>query len=565
MGVSVMGRVVPDHDLPVDGRVTWRVVPEHDLPENHDTGFMSEIAHGVGNLAAGAIRGAGSIGATFLAPYDIAKDALNGKGLSLESNRQRRAAIDGGLQEMGADPNSFMYKAGKLGGEIAGTAGAGGVLANGARAVPVLARLAPAIESGGFRTGANLVNATRGAKTADMATRIIGGAINGGVTTAMVDPEHAGTGAVIGSALPPSVAALGSAGRSIGRIIRGPSVSEPVRQAVETARNAGYVIPPSQAKPTLVNRLLEGFSGKITTAQNASARNQQVTQAVIGKELGLPAGTPVSLDALKAVRNEAGKAYEAVSSAGTINTTPEYSAALDKIMASAKKASAGFPNAKPNPLIAEIESLKTPQMDASSAVAKIKELRNDADSAYRAGNKELGKALKDGAGAIEDAIDTHLQSIGAPQQVLDGFRNARQLIAKTYSVEKAMNATTGNVDAVKLGQQLAKGKPLSGGIRTAAEFGQQFPKAAQTIERMGSLPQTSPLDWAAGGAMTAGLHNPLFMASVLARPAARKAVLSDLVQNRLSNPQQNNAIMQLLTNPQSQSLLYRSAPVAIDR
>ena len=47
-----------------------------------------------GDLVAGAVRGAGSIGATLLAPVDIASDAIAGKGLSLESNRERRAAMD---------------------------------------------------------------------------------------------------------------------------------------------------------------------------------------------------------------------------------------------------------------------------------------------------------------------------------------------------------------------------------------------------------------------------------------------------------------------------------------
>ena len=89
---------------------------------------MDSIKQGAGNLLAGAVRGAGSIGATLLSPIDIAKDAIAGKGLSLESNRARRKGMDDALQSMGAEPESWMYKGGKLGGEIAGTAGMGGVL-----------------------------------------------------------------------------------------------------------------------------------------------------------------------------------------------------------------------------------------------------------------------------------------------------------------------------------------------------------------------------------------------------------------------------------------------------
>jgi hypothetical protein len=85
-----------------------------------------------GNLLGGLVRGAGSIGATLMAPIDIGKDALAGKGLSLESNRQRRKDMDAGLESLGAQPDSLIYQGGKLTGEIAGTAGVPGLVAKGA-------------------------------------------------------------------------------------------------------------------------------------------------------------------------------------------------------------------------------------------------------------------------------------------------------------------------------------------------------------------------------------------------------------------------------------------------
>ena len=108
------------------------------------------IMQGSGNLLAGLVRGAGSIGSTIIAPYDMAKDAIAGKGLSLESNRQRRADIDAGLQSMGAEPDSVLYQGGKLAGEIAGTAGAPGIVAKGAQAVGAAPTIANAIASGGM-------------------------------------------------------------------------------------------------------------------------------------------------------------------------------------------------------------------------------------------------------------------------------------------------------------------------------------------------------------------------------------------------------------------------------
>ena len=80
---------------------------------------------------------------------------------------------------------------------------------------------------------------------------------------------------------------------------------------------------------------------------------------------------------------------------------------------------------------------------------------------------------------------------------------------------------------------------------------------------MGSLPQTSPLDWAAGGAISAATANPLALASVVARPAARALTLSKVVQNRLVNEPGQNALSRLASNQSANQLLYRSAPVAI--
>ena len=118
------------------------------------------------DVAAGALRGAGSIGATLLAPIDVASDALAGKGLTLESNRQRRADMDSALGTLGADTDSIAYKVGKVGGEIAGTAGAGGVVANALRLVGAPAALVSSIASGGMS-----------AQGVGMLLRIAGGAI----------------------------------------------------------------------------------------------------------------------------------------------------------------------------------------------------------------------------------------------------------------------------------------------------------------------------------------------------------------------------------------------------
>lgn len=512
--------------------------------------MMQKVGQGVGDLAAGAVRGAGSIGATILTPVDALARAV-GVENEFIGRRDRRQAMDEGLQELGADPTSMMYKTGKLGGEIAGTAGAGGAVANVlGRAVPALAN-APILQS----IASSGMNAGGLGGAAGMASRALGGAVTGGISSAMIDPETAATGAMYGAALPPALAGAGKLGSMAKSLITAPKQTDDMISAINAARNQGYVIPPTQANPNLKNRLLEGLSGKITTSQNASAKNQVITNQLAAKSLGLPPETTITPDVLTQVRNIGGDAYNAISNTGMITPSQSYMKALDDIAEPFNRSMQGFPNAAPSPVLKLVESLKSPQFDAASAVSKIKELRTAADDAFRTGNTDIARASKRAANELENVLEDHLQNIGQPE-LLNTFREGRKLIAKTYSIEKALNQVSGTVDARKLASQLQKGKPLSGELRSAAEFASRFPKAAQTVEGMGSLPQTSPLDWAAGAGMASAMSNPLGLLSIGARPAARYAALAPMTQNRLIQGQ--NGLLQL--PEELQQFGYQSMP-----
>ena len=80
--------------------------------------------------------------------------------------------------------------AGELGAEVIGTLPVGGAIAAPlTKFVPAAAPLAQAIRTGGFSGG-------------NLATRAAGGAALGGTSAAIINPEEAGTGALIGAAVP---------------------------------------------------------------------------------------------------------------------------------------------------------------------------------------------------------------------------------------------------------------------------------------------------------------------------------------------------------------------------
>ena len=335
--------------------------------------------------------------------------------------------------------------------------------------------------------------------------------------------KQAGIGAGVGALLTPI--------QKLAGVLRGPEQSKQMAGAVEKAREAGYVMPPTQARGDIANRLMEGIAGKASTAQNASAKNQEVTHKLVAKSLGLPEDEVILPEVLKDLRSKAGEAYAKLETIGTITPGKEYTETLNKISGKAVKAQEGFPNAPASPIIGLVDSLKSKSFDASSAIAKIEDLRNTADKAFSSGDKTLGRAARDASNLLEDTIEKHLEKTKATELLKD-FRDARQLIAKSYSVEKALNPAYGTVDARQLAAQLKRGKPLSDELKTVAQFAGQFPKAAQVTEKMGSLPQISPVDMFAGG-IASLLTSPAAMAGVAARPALRSAALSGPVQNRL--------------------------------
>lgn len=370
----------------------------------------------------------------------------------------------------------------------------------------------------------------------------IGGALGYGLTPDQQNREQAATfGALTGAAIPTVEKAI----RGTVNLLRGTPPAQGTMQAAKEAQEAGYVIPPTQVKPSLLNRFLEGASGKLTTAQNASFKNQQVTNQLAAKSLGLPEDTVITPEILTNIRTTAGKAYENLGASGTIKTSPKFIQALDNIKPykDAVQAAKDFPTADKSPVIDVIDSLKTKSFDVNSALSKINVLRDEADLAFKAGNKSLYKANKEASQVLENTIENYLANT-KQTDLLNRFKEARQTIAKTYSVENALNPATGTIDAKKLAAQLQKGKPLSGELKEIGKFGTAFPTAAQTTERMGSLPQISPLD--VGGAVLtgggaylsgSGAETPATLAALLARPTLRAAALSKPVQSRLTNQQ----------------------------
>lgn len=306
------------------------------------------------------------------------------------------------------------------------------------------------------------------------------------------------------------------------------------QQALARAAQEGYAVPPSTVNPSMTNRVLESIGGKIAMEQDASIQNQAVTDALMKRGLGLKETTQMSEDVLPALRTQAAGPYKALRNVGTMRADSDYGKALDAISAQYRGAAKDFPELARDDIMKAVEAVRKPSFDADSAMDAIAILRDKASTAYGQGDKALGKAYREISGAMEGAIERSLSRRGKDSsQLLKEFRDARQLIAKTYTAESALNPQVGSFNAQKLATQLAKGKPLSGEAKKVAEFATAFPKAAKLVLDSGSVRNTDVI-LGAGTAIMA--KEPTYLLYPFARQAVRQGLLSGVGQRVLTTP-----------------------------
>lgn len=406
--------------------------------EQRDAGLRSALEPALNydakNSLGGMVRGSGSIGATILRPFETGQE-----------NAQRRTDMDAALTSLvGSDPNSTSYQTSKLLSELAGTYGMGGAIAKGVSMIPGAAKalptLIPAIQSGGMN-----VNGAKGAY--GVANRMAGGAVTGGASAGLVDPNQAGAGMTIGGLAPPVIQAAGRAGQAIGSALRANPLNPTLQKTAQESIEAGYVIPPNMVAPSFKSQVIESISGKLATQQVASVKNVQTTDKLVRQALGIADDVPLTQATLEKLRKTAGKAY------GEVGSLSQQAAA-------------------------DLEALKVARNEAQSWFKSYNRTASPIDLAK-------AKQFRSEAENLENWLEFHAASAGK-SGLIDDLRAARKEIAKTYTVGRALNDAAGTVDARVLGRMHEKGLPLSDGLDIAGKFASAFPKVAISPQQMGS-------------------------------------------------------------------------------
>lgn len=362
-----------------------------------------------------------------------------------------------------------------------------------------------------------------------------------GLPEAQTGPER---GVNIGSRI--AVGAM--AGRGIDKAITGAMgavpaavpVQSPSREVLSAAQREGMVVPPAQVAPRSVGAALEGAGGTLRTGQAAAARNQPIINSLAARAVGV-ADEALTPEVLQSVRGQASDAYRVIRGAGRVVTDDDFVKQVQGAVQPFRSAAQSFASLANKELVALADDIAKPSFEADAAVDAIKMLRDKASVAYRAGSNGEGSAYRSMASALEGVIERHLSRQGeAGAEMLKSFRDARQLIAKTHTVEDALKGS--NVDIAALGRMLKKGVPLTDELRLLGQFNQQFPGAANLTRAAQNRPAYSVLDWITGGsslsaALATGKPELAIPAGIaLARPLARSAALSPMIQRQMMAP-----------------------------
>lgn len=93
---------------------------------------------------------------------------------------------------------------------------------------------------------------------------------------------------------------------------------------LKAAQELGLKVPPDMVNSSILNKILTGFSGKLTTQQNISAKNAEAINAIVRKDLNLPPNVALSDDVLNAYRNAKAGPYKEISALGDLPVDEAY-------------------------------------------------------------------------------------------------------------------------------------------------------------------------------------------------------------------------------------------------
>lgn len=232
-------------------------------------------------------------------------------------------------------------------------------------------------------------------------------------------------------------AGLGKAVESGGSLIQNAVQKNVAKDAAREAATAvGYVFPPVEANPNMVNRVTGSIAGKADTTAAASLRNQVVTNKLGAAAIGVPELTPAAIAQAEGAATQAHSAFASLS--------PEAQEALEEV--------------------------RQTRYDAANAWYKY----NTSNPGESLKKNPAQQAVAEQASRAADAAEAKMMAID-PQLGQAVIAEKTQL-AKIGAVKENFDPNTNELSAAGLAKMQDKGVPLTGPLKTIADTHANFSK-----------------------------------------------------------------------------------------
>ncbi len=251
----------------------------------------------------------------------------------------------------------------------------------------------------------------------------------------------------------------------------------------------GYMTTPGSVTPQSKHIMAERMAGKTNLEQLMSVNNQDVTNKLARRAVGIDDTAPLTSENMLAIRNaEYKKGYEPVERLGQVSTDAQYLDDMIRVEAKYTGPEKSFPGAAPDEVTRLLKTFTVGKFDAKDAVQVMRQLKEEARANFTKGDTAVANAQADIAKALENQIERSLAVAPTPNAatLLEQFRLSRQRMAISHSIQDAIREGSGSVEAKRLAKALQDGKYLSNELKTAAQFSNVFPRVSTPPSTIGT-------------------------------------------------------------------------------
>jgi len=320
----------------------------------------------------------------------------------------------------------------------------------------------------------------------------------------------------------------------------------------QRAIEQGATLVPSEVNPSILNNLLEAFSSKPQTKQLTSVKNAEIGNAAARKFLGVDPDIAITLPVLNKFREDRGQFYDALRANKTYYADQSFLKSISDKLDDLNDV------APTNNVLAEINTLKGLQQlnfNSKGFVEQMKRLKKDSGTnliSQDPANRNLGEIQRFAVNQMEDLAERNLTNIYKQPDVVKNFKQAREDIAKSYTLQKSLNLATGDVSLAELGQRAKRGKIVPAELQVLADAAAAFPNSFQNVARIGNAPGPNLTDVAAGTVGAVSTGNAGALGAVFGRPLGRSLITSPMYQRNLlpnTTPQTPGLLNRITSDP----------------